>query len=48
MSIIAMKRIQSLDILRGATMALMVLVNNPGCWKTAWPPLLWCGYAPCR
>lgn len=35
-----MKRIQSLDILRGATMALMILVNNPGCWKTAWPPLL--------
>lgn len=35
-----MKRIQSLDILRGATIALMVLVNNPGSWKTAWPPLL--------
>ena len=28
-----MKRIQSLDILRGATIALMVLVNNPGSWK---------------
>lgn len=28
-----MKRIQSLDILRGATMALMVLVNNPAAGK---------------
>ena len=35
-----MKRIQSLDILRGATMALMILVNNPGSWKAAWAPLL--------
>ncbi len=34
-----MKRIQSIDILRGATVALMVLVNNPGSWACVWPPL---------
>jgi len=34
-----MKRVQSLDILRGATVALMILVNNPGSWGVIWPPL---------
>lgn len=34
-----MKRVQSLDILRGATVALMVLVNNPGSWAAVWAPL---------
>ena len=34
-----MKRIQAIDILRGATVALMVLVNNPGSWASAWAPL---------
>lgn len=34
-----MKRIQSLDILRGASVALMILVNNPGSWAAVWEPL---------
>lgn len=34
-----MKRVQSIDILRGATIALMILVNNPGSWATVWAPL---------
>ena len=25
-------RLRSLDVLRGATVALMILVNNPGSW----------------
>lgn len=34
-----MARIQSIDILRGGTIALMVLVNNPGNWQYNWAPL---------
>ena len=33
------KRIQAIDILRGATVALMILVNNPGSWEAVWGPL---------
>jgi predicted acyltransferase len=29
----------SLDIFRGATVALMILVNNPGTWSHLYPPL---------
>ena len=32
-------RIESLDILRGLTIAGMILVNNPGDWKNTWPIL---------
>src|SRR5687768_12288073 len=43
------KRIQSLDSFRGATVAAMLLVNNPGTWSAIWPPLrhaAWHGCTP--
>lgn len=42
-------RLRSLDVFRGATVALMILVNNPGDWKTVYWPLLhapWHGCTP--
>lgn len=42
-------RLLSLDILRGLTIAGMVLVNNPGDWGAVYPPLLhakWHGATP--
>ncbi len=33
-----LKRYLSLDILRGLTIALMILVNNPGSWSTIYAP----------
>ena len=33
------KRLVSLDAFRGATIALMILVNNPGSWSYVLPPL---------
>ena len=42
-------RIQSVDIFRGATIVLMILVNTPGTWSAVFPPLLhaeWDGYTP--
>ncbi|HEX4957019.1 MAG TPA: DUF5009 domain-containing protein [Lacibacter sp.] len=33
------QRFYSLDVFRGATVALMILVNNPGSWKYIYPPL---------
>jgi predicted acyltransferase len=42
-------RLVSLDVFRGATMAAMVLVNNPGDWSQVYPPLLhaeWHGWTP--
>ena len=32
-------RLRSLDVFRGATVALMILVNNPGSWNALYPPL---------
>lgn len=32
-------RLRSLDVFRGATVALMILVNNPGTWSAIYPPL---------
>src|SRR3974377_1523159 len=32
-------RLMSLDVFRGATIAGMILVNNPGNWSTIYPPL---------
>jgi predicted acyltransferase len=37
------ERYQSLDVFRGATVALMILVNNPGSWSHIYAPL---GHAP--
>lgn len=39
MSSIPPGRLQSLDIFRGATIASMILVNNPGTWQYVYPPL---------
>jgi hypothetical protein len=33
------QRFQSLDVFRGATVALMILVNNPGSWSHIFKPL---------
>lgn len=33
-------RLVSLDVFRGATVAAMVVVNNPGTWDAVYPPLL--------
>ncbi len=43
------QRIQSVDLLRGITIAAMILVNNPGDWAHVYPPLLhaeWHGLTP--
>jgi len=43
------QRIESVDILRGLTIAAMMLVNNPGSWGSVYAPLLhadWHGYTP--
>lgn len=42
-------RIISVDIFRGLTIALMILVNTPGTWEYVFPPLrhaVWHGYTP--
>jgi len=33
-------RLESLDVFRGATIAAMILVNNPGAWDAVYAPLL--------
>ncbi|HRI21535.1 MAG TPA: heparan-alpha-glucosaminide N-acetyltransferase domain-containing protein [Panacibacter sp.] len=43
------QRYYSLDVFRGATVALMILVNNPGSWEHIYAPLdhaLWHGCTP--
>jgi predicted acyltransferase len=43
------KRFYSLDVFRGATVALMILVNNPGSWEHTYAPLehaAWHGCTP--
>jgi predicted acyltransferase len=43
------QRFYSLDVFRGATVALMILVNNPGSWGHIYPPLehaKWHGCTP--
>lgn len=45
----AAKRILSIDILRGLTIALMIVVNTPGSWSYVYAPLLhakWHGCTP--
>ena len=42
-------RFRSLDVFRGATVALMIGVNNPGSWNAIYPPLAhapWHGCTP--
>ena len=44
-----MQRVKSVDIMRGATITAMILVNNPGSWSSVYPPLEhaeWHGYTP--
>ena len=43
------QRVISVDIFRGLTIALMILVNTPGTWSAVYGPLLhaeWHGYTP--
>ena len=43
------QRLLSLDVFRGATVAAMILVNNPGSWSHIYPPLAhasWHGCTP--
>src|SRR4051794_5089742 len=43
------KRLLSLDVFRGLTIAAMILVNDPGDWKHVYPPLghsKWNGCTP--
>ncbi len=43
------QRYYSLDVFRGATVALMILVNNPGSWANIYTPLehaIWHGCTP--
>ena len=43
------ERILSVDIFRGMTIVLMILVNNPGTWSNVYAPFLhadWHGYTP--
>ncbi|MFZ2493760.1 MAG: DUF5009 domain-containing protein [Thermoanaerobaculia bacterium] len=43
------RRLVSLDVFRGATIAGMLLVNNPGSWSAIYPPLAhaeWHGWTP--
>jgi predicted acyltransferase len=45
----ATTRLISLDVFRGATMAAMMIVNNPGDWNNVYSPLLhaeWNGWTP--
>lgn len=44
------KRFLALDVLRGLTVAFMIIVNNPGSWSCMYPPLRhasWDGCTPC-
>lgn len=40
-------RFYSLDVFRGATVALMILVNNPGSWNHLFPPLAHASWHGC-
>jgi len=43
------KRLVALDVFRGLTIALMIVVNNPGSWEHVYPPLMhsrWHGCTP--
>ena len=40
-------RYLALDVLRGMTIALMILVNTPGSWRQVWAPLRHAGWHGC-
>ncbi len=43
------ERLLALDVFRGATIAAMLIVNNPGSWAAVYPPLrhaAWHGWTP--
>lgn len=45
----AAQRLMALDVMRGLTIALMIMVNTPGSWNYVYPPLLhskWHGCTP--
>lgn len=45
----ATQRLMALDVMRGLTIALMIIVNTPGSWSYVYPPLLhskWNGCTP--
>ncbi len=45
----ASERLLALDVFRGATIAAMLVVNDPGTWDSVYPPLLhaeWHGWTP--
>lgn len=49
MSTVMKERVSSVDIFRGLTIVLMILVNTPGTWSHVYAPLLhakWHGYTP--
>lgn len=41
------KRLLSLDVFRGITIAAMIVVNNPGSWAAVYPPLLHASWHGC-
>lgn len=44
-----MKRFKALDVFRGMTVCLMIIVNTPGTWSTVYAPFLhasWHGFTP--
>ncbi|MDF9800954.1 putative acyltransferase [Catalinimonas alkaloidigena] len=48
-SVVASKRLLSLDVMRGITIAGMIIVNTPGSWSHVYPPLQhaeWHGLTP--
>lgn len=47
MSTIKTNRYVALDVLRGMTVAGMILVNNPGTWSHIYPPLRHAAWAGC-
>jgi predicted acyltransferase len=47
MSVIKTNRYVALDVLRGMTVAGMILVNNPGTWGHIYPPLRHAAWAGC-
>lgn len=47
--VVSGKRLTSLDVFRGMTVAGMILVNDPGTWSAIYPPLehaTWNGWTP--
>ena len=49
MNVTSNKRLLALDVMRGITIAGMILVNNPGSWTYAYTPLThaqWNGLTP--